>query len=200
VLLRLEEALRALTTALTRVDGVVGLMLFGSFARGEYGRRSDVDLLVLIDDDEAAESSETGQRILRAVSQHESDWRLPMHLAPLLASARHPEQLGSDLLHDLWRDGVIIYGEAAALAALRPDALAPWMLYRFSVAGAKPGQRVGLSRRLHGTRQRPGIVQPPGIVLARGAVLVPATQQQRVREALEIAGATYDAIPVWRPV
>jgi hypothetical protein len=199
VLLRLEDALRALTTTLTDLDGVVGLMVFGSFARGDYGRRSDVDLLVLLAQGDAAESSEVGQRVLRAVSVQESEWGLPMHLSPLLASAQHPEQLGSDLLHHLWRDGVVLYGEAAALTALQPDAVAPWTAIRFSAARATPGQRVGLSRRLRGTKRRPGIVQPPGILLGRGAVLVPAAQESRVREALDIAGAIYDAIPVWRP-
>jgi predicted nucleotidyltransferase len=199
VLLRLEEALRALTGALTRFDGVVGVVVFGSFARAEYGRRSDVDLLLLLAHDDASESSEIGRRLLRTVSEHESAWRLPMHLAPMLASARHPEELGTDLLHDLWGDGVVLYAEAAALAALQPDAMTPWTVFRFSLGKATASQRAGLSRRLRGTRQRPGIVRPPGVVLGRGALLVPPALESRVRDALDIAGATYDAIPVWRP-
>jgi len=198
VLLRLEEALHALTSALTRMDGVTGLVLFGSYPRGEHRRRSDVDLLVLLDADHPLESSEIGQRVLRTIGELESKYRLPMHLAPMLASTQSPEQLGPDLLRDLWRDGVVLYGEAATLATLQPDALAPWMLFRFSAARAKPGQRVALSRRLHGTGRRPALVQPPGIILGQGVVLVPAAQEQRVRDALDIAGATYDVIPVWR--
>jgi predicted nucleotidyltransferase len=199
VLVRLEEALRSLTNALIRFDGVVGVMVFGSFAQGEYGRRSDVDLLVLLAHEDAPASSEAGRRVLRTINQHESEWRLPMHLAPMLASADHPEQLGAELLHDLWRDGVVLYGEAAVLAALQPDALGPWTVFRFSVARSTASQRTGLSRRLRGTRQHPGVVRPPGLILGRGALLVPPAQERRVRDALDIAGAVYDAIPVWRP-
>lgn len=199
VLTRLESALRELTDAVIRIDVVAALVLFGSFARGEYGRKSDVDLLVLLDQDDAAESSPVSQQILRLIGELESQWRLPMRLAPMISSARRPDDLGADLMHDLWHDGVVLYGQAHALAALQPDTLVPWTLFRFSASKAAPSERVHLSRRLHGSRERPGLVRPPALVLGRGALLVPADQHRPVLEALEVAGATYDIIPVWRP-
>jgi predicted nucleotidyltransferase len=200
VVVRLEDALQGLVRGLSRIQTVVGVVLFGSFARGDYGRNSDLDLLVLLDDEAAAESGEAEQAVLKLVGELESEWALPMHLSPMFATIRHPEQLGQDLLHDIWRDGVVLYGEADALARLQPEGMAPWVLFRFSTTRMRPASRATLSRRLRGAHGRSGLVEPPGMIMGRGAVLVPGGQHRRIRDALDVAGATYDVIPVWRPV
>ena len=48
---RLEKKVEALTSDLSRVDGVVAVFLFGSYARGDATKGSDVDVLVLFKDD-----------------------------------------------------------------------------------------------------------------------------------------------------
>lgn len=140
------------------------------------------------------------QEVEDVVSTVESEARLPVHLAPLVAEAAEPAELGPALLHELWTDGVVLYGEAAALAMLQPGGLAPWSVVRFSLQGTLPKERVRLARRLHGTPGKPGIIRPPGLNLARGAALVPAEQARAVQAALDEAGATYDILPVWREV
>ncbi|MGH2352793.1 MAG: nucleotidyltransferase family protein [Chloroflexota bacterium] len=177
---------------------VVAVVLFGSYARGQFGRSSDVDLLVLVEGDVQAQYARRDTTIPRIVGEVEAQARLPMQLSPLVASVDRPDELGADLLHAVWTDGIVLYARANALARLQAPGLAPWVVVRFSVARAKPHERVRLSRRLHGTRDRPGIVRLPGITLAPGALLVPADQQQAVRDALDDVGATYDLIPVWR--
>ena len=204
VIERLVAALDALAQRLRAYDEVAALILFGSYARGIFGRNGDVDLLVLlelidsVETEAPAERTDTGCTALRLVGEAEAEARLPMHLAPLLARVDRLTDLGPELLHDLWTDGVVLYARAHGLAGLQPEGLAAWTLVRFSAARAQPHERVRLSRRLHGARGRPGIVRPPALTLGRGALLVPAGQQQAVREALDEAGATYDLIPVWR--
>ncbi|MBI2940835.1 MAG: nucleotidyltransferase domain-containing protein [Chloroflexi bacterium] len=198
VLERLVSALDTLAQRLRGDDAVVGIILLGSYARGEFGRSSDVDILILFEGEERPELADTGRAALRVVGEVEAEARLPMHLAPLLASVDRPGDLGPDLIHALWADGIILYARAGALARFQPPGLAPWTLIRFSVARARPAERVRLSRRLHGARGRPGILALPALVLGPGAILVPGSQQQAVRAALDEAGATYDLIPVWR--
>jgi hypothetical protein len=195
---RLVAALDELARALRAVEGVAGLVLFGSYARGDFGRKSDVDLLVVLKGRESAPIEPVRQDVLRLLGEVEYRHRLPMHLAPLMASVHDPAALGPELLHSVWEDGVILYAEAGALAQLRPTELAPWTLFRFSQPHATAVDRVRLSRRLYGVGGRPGIVRPPGLPIGRGAVLVPGGEAQAVRDTLEEAGAVYDAIPVWR--
>lgn len=196
-LARLRIGLDRITRDLRERTEVAAIVLFGSYARGDFARRSDFDLLVLFFGRERPERTRAGKAARQLIGRYESELRLPMHLAPLLASIHDHQLLTPELLHDLWRDGIVLYAHASALALLRPGGMSAWALVRFSIRGT-PADRVRLSRRLHGLGGRPGIVQLPGLTLGRGVLLVPASQQEAVRAALDDAGATYDLIPIWR--
>ncbi|MEM4360204.1 MAG: nucleotidyltransferase domain-containing protein [Candidatus Bilamarchaeaceae archaeon] len=197
---RLERALRRIEEQLAARNEIVGIVVFGSYARGEFGKTSDVDLLILFEGYQHPETTTAGSAALRVVGEIEAAERLPMHIAPLLASVDLPHELGPDLLHDIWADGVVLYAKAGALARLQPKGLAPYVLVRFSLRGAPDKEKVRLSRRLHGSKGKGGILGPQAITLGRGVVLVPANQQAILREVLDEAGATYDMIQVWREV
>lgn len=200
VLRRLGEALDALVRVFRTMDGIVGLVLFGSYARGDFGRKSDVDLLVLTRRSPDRSLEEIRGAVVRAAIDAECTFHLPMHLAPVVADATTPAELGPDLLHAIWADGVVLFAEAAAIGGLQPDGLVPWAIVRFSAADLPPRQAVRLSRRLHGRGGRPGLIGQSVVELARGALLVPADQAPVIRDALDEVGATYDLVPVWREV
>ncbi len=168
VVQRLEGALEDLTRVSRRLEEIDGVVLFGSFTRGEYGRKSDVDLLVLLDVAGVPEASVPGQAMLQSIGGLESAWQLPMHLSPLLASTQRPHELGPDLLHALGRDGIILYGRTPALALLQPAGLVPWTVVRFSLTPLAPSRRAVVSRRLRGGAGRRGLIQPPGLFLGPG--------------------------------
>ena len=123
-----------------------------------------------------------------AAVEVESAHRLPVHLAPLIAEVGKLEELGTALLHEILTDGIVLFGQASALASLQPGGLAPWNVVRFSLQGTPARERVRLARRL------------PGLNLARGAAFLPTDQTRAVRSALEEAGADFDILPVWREV
>jgi predicted nucleotidyltransferase len=195
---RIKTALDAIGRRFRESEEVVAVVVFGSYARGDFGRKSDLDLLILIREMLPADQDEARRRVVIAISEIESEARLPVHIAPIAASTENTVALGESLLHEIITDGVILYGETAALTKLKPSGLAPWAVVRFSLKGTLPKERVRLARRLHGTSGRPGIIRLPGLDLARGAALVPAEQIRAVRAALDDAGATYDIIPIWR--
>ncbi len=197
---RVEAALDAIVRRLRTDDAIGAIILFGSYSRGDFGRKSDIDILVLIEPTSEDELTVVRERVIETISEIESEARLPMHIAPLVADARDAKGLGAALTHEVWTDGIVFYGEASSLAKLRPEGLAPWSVVRFSVQGTPPKERVRLARRLHGAGGKRGIIRLPGLNLARGAAIVPAEQARAVRAALDDAGATYDIIPVWRDV
>jgi hypothetical protein len=122
-----------------------------------------------------------------------------MHLSVVFAATA--QDLGPDLLHSVWSEGLVLFGRAAVLACLLPGGLAPWVIYRFSARGLPASRQVQLSRLVRGrSRQQRGVVKPPGLLLGRGAALVPADQSARLRTAFDELGIVYDAVPVWRSV
>jgi hypothetical protein len=173
-------------------------VLFGSYARGEYGLKSDVDLAVLFEGTASPEGTLAASSVIRAIGEIEGAHRLPMHISPLLGSVDRPADLGPDLLHALWSDGIVLYARAGSLARLHPEDLAPATIVRYTLGAAPPEERMRLSRRLHGVRRKGGALGPGALVLGRGALLVPGEQVPAVRQALDEVGATYDLIPVWR--
>ncbi|HEV8638666.1 MAG TPA: nucleotidyltransferase domain-containing protein [Chloroflexota bacterium] len=195
VLSRLDDALDALAATSRATDGVAALILFGSFARGDFGRRSDADLLALV----VGGADATAAAVLtRAVADAETRFRLPMHLTLVVQDAAAPGALDPGLLHNVWTDGVVLHAQAAVLAQMRPAGLVPWTLVRYAITRLPPADRTRLMRRLHGRGGRPGLVQPPAVVLGPGVVLVPPEHRRAVLGALEEAGAVVDAVRVWR--
>src|SRR2546428_12178626 len=118
-----------------------------------------------------------------------------MHIVPLIVATNAPDELGPDLLHAIWTDGIVLFGQAAALGLLQPSGLAPWYVVRFSTVGRPPSSGVRLSRLLHGRGGRPGLVPPPPLELARGALLGPAPPVHGAPAPLDGGGASHPAPP-----
>lgn len=204
---RIETTLVNLAIRLASLDGIAALIIYGSYARGEAGRRSDLDLLVLFE--EAGQLQREERETLALISQAEAEARLPVHISPLLVSLDHLEGLGDELLHALSCEGVILHGHMAALSRLLPQQPTPAVLITFSLQNATPAARMRLNRRLHGytawrTRkdQRKqvtyaGLITPPARSLGPGVLLVPGERRTAVIEALEEAGAMYTETAVW---
>jgi len=62
----------AVTELLENLDGVVGIVLYGSVARGDADRRSDIDLWVLVEENRMA-NQRTANRVRQDLEDHEFD-------------------------------------------------------------------------------------------------------------------------------
>jgi hypothetical protein len=136
--------------------------------------------------------------VSKEVGKAEVDFRLTVDLSTFTVEMGKREDLPTHMQHEIWTDGVVLFGEMSALATMRPDGLALWHVVRFTLKDASPAERNRLSRRLHGMGARTGVLRPPAYPLGRGALFVPADQARAVADVLDEAGAMYDMTPVWR--
>ena len=204
---RIEGTLTDLALRLGCVDGLVTLMVYGTYARGEAGRRSDLDLLILFA--KARQLKRHEKEVLDLISQAESEGRLPLHISPLLASLYGLDEMGDDLVHAIASEAIILYGQLSALTRFVPQQPTPVAIITFSLPDATSAARMRLNRRLHGyaawrtrngERQRvtyPGLITPPARSLGPGVLLVPGEGRFAVLEALDEAGAVYTETNVW---
>jgi hypothetical protein len=124
--------------------------------------------------------------------------RLPMDLSTFTVEVGKRDDLPTHMQHEIWTDGVVLFGEMSALATMRPDGLSLWHVVRFTLKNATAAERNRLSRRLHGLGGRAGVLRKPAYQLGRGGLFVPADQARAVADVLDEAGANYDMTPVWR--
>lgn len=95
-------------------EGFAGLLLFGSYARGEAGKGSDVDVLVVL---RGLKGLKVRSRIYKVIAGHVG---LPLTLidADLRELTRRDLVVTPLLLNALY-DGVIVYDESGILAELK---------------------------------------------------------------------------------
>lgn len=99
------------------------VILFGSAARGEAGPDSDIDLLVILDDDTPPEKLS-----LRAGYEARRAWRHPADVFPMRAETfeRNRNIVGT-LAAEADSEGIVVYGSPKALTSMKAaDPRARW--------------------------------------------------------------------------
>jgi HEPN domain-containing protein len=97
------------------------VILFGSRARGQAGRDSDIDLLVVVDDDTPAEK--LGWKA--GYAAHRS--RHPADVFPMRAETFERDRgIPNTLAAEADADGIVVYGAPKGECMKTPDALTRW--------------------------------------------------------------------------
>lgn len=89
-----------------RIDTIAGILVFGSVARGDADRSSDVDVFVLVTDEKA-----TAQRIAHEVARDLEGQRFDgdrYQFQVLAESTRSVTNIGSQL-RDIFTEGIVLY-------------------------------------------------------------------------------------------
>lgn len=89
------------------IDALVGVVLFGSVARGDADRASDIDLLVIVEDDKT-ETRRTVQSIVRDLEDRRFDGDRYTY-QPLVESVASARRIG-ERLRQQFDDGVTLVG------------------------------------------------------------------------------------------
>jgi predicted nucleotidyltransferase len=101
-------------------EGLVGILLFGSVARGEADRASDIDLLVFVDDDRT-QARRTVQAIVSDLEETKFDGNR-YEFETLVESIDSANRIG-DRLRQQFDDGITMVG-SDELSALRTEVCA----------------------------------------------------------------------------
>lgn len=109
------ERLRAEVDDVAEIDELAGVVLFGSVARGEADRASDIDLLVVVDGDRTR-GRRTGTAVARAVESERFDGDR-YEFEVLVESVESAERVG-EKLRRIFDDGVVLHA-TDALEAVR---------------------------------------------------------------------------------
>lgn len=186
-----HESIERLADQLEKIEGVIGVILFGSYSRGDYEEGSDVDLLVVFKDKESLIGGQN--QIYQVTAQTDM---LVQAIALTLDELRT-----STLLDSILREGKTYYATEEVTQLLTPIHR-PYALVTYSSSKMDAKQRVVFTQELEGRgrgkyRYEGFLQKMGGYKVGRGVIMVPLENLARVSQHLEDRGVEYTVRHVW---
>ncbi|MFQ6056008.1 MAG: nucleotidyltransferase domain-containing protein, partial [Methanosarcinales archaeon] len=165
-----------LIVRLSKLKGLIAIILFGSVARGDADKRSDVDLMLLFEDTKKIE--ETREETLDLLAEYRN---LRLSLTSMSITQLQEDNF---FAFEIFRDGKILY--KCPRADILPASIlggTPSIIYTFSLKGMEHPKKILFNRALYGRKKGKyvyrGLLESiKGKLLGPGAVLVPANAEK----------------------
>jgi len=188
---KVYEEIEHLTDKMRRVEGIVGVILFGSYSRGDFEEGSDIDLLAIFEDEKNLENN------LRDMYEITSKSSLFIQAIGLTLK----ELVGSPLLESVLREGRIYYADQDVKKVLT-STHKPYALITYITNNLSPRERVTFAQKLEGRgkgRYRyDGLLQKlGGFKVGRGVLMVPQENLKTLTDYLEERKINYVIRYVW---
>lgn len=188
---KVYEEIENTTDQIKNTEGVIGIILFGSYSRGDYDEGSDIDLLIVFRDKKALAR---GQKEIYGTT---AKTNLPFQAIVLTLG----ELKNSPLFKPALREGKI-YCAAQELKELFTPTYEPYTLISYSTSNLNPKERVVFTQKLEGRGRGKytydGLLQKiGGYKVGRGALMVPLEKQREITEYLEERKVNYVIRYVW---
>jgi len=175
------------------LPGVLTIILYGSFARGDHGPKSDVDLLILV----------RTPRQARLVNERLAEQEFDRQLQPTVRTLRQLRSTDTGLLRNIFREGRLLFlNGPLELPAASLLNLKPLGLYVFSLKGLRQPLKARFNRLLYPRKQAgyeyPGLL--PGLGgqrLSSGCVLLPEAGRHRLEQVFKRHRISFRCQQVW---
>lgn len=180
------------------------IILFGSAAKNEMHKKSDIDLLMIMDTEHPETSKEA--KIAHKIASDVSKKHRARHSFSMVFANKSLSDVEPDFLWNVAKEGIVIWG--------KPDfkpikTLKPWVIISYSLKNISPKNKMAVHRTLYGYRvekkvgdkiyinESEGIVNKIGKKLGEAVVMLPAKEAESVINALEEHGAHYSLKKIW---
>ena len=173
------EMIERVVDRMREVEGTIGVVLFGSYSRGDYDEGSDIDLIVVFRDRSALNKS------LKEVYKATSESDLFFQVIGLTFD----ELKDSPLLELALREGKVYYASEDVKKLLTPR-YKPYALITYSTANLNPKERVSFTQKLEGRgkgkyRYEGLLRQLGGYKVGRGVMMIPIENLKAITQHLE---------------
>jgi len=191
----LESSLSKIVDAIKTVDGVIGIILFGSVARGKADQGSDIDLLILFKDENAMR-----------INEWEVTRRIPpdMFTQSICVCPSTLKAVNPVFLQSVLEDGIILYMQHPLDLRLRLASTVPYLIVSYSLEGLPQREKQKIDYRLFGKlageRSYVGLIEKHGGKrLGRGCFLIPKESSEPVVSLLNKHNLKYELMEVHVP-
>ncbi len=200
----LSEQVTRAVERLYRLPGLVLIALYGSVARGEQDRRSDIDILALFDSRENHEKSLDALMVIRGGL----DVKVDVHASNLEDMSQEDWTFVDNVL----REGLILMVKPPLKIPVEKVLnLKPYSIFTYSTSNLSSSTMMRLRRALYtyverkqiagGTRtyKYEGVIKDEKARLGRNVIIVPNELAEAVRRIFERLNINYEEIKVYAP-
>jgi len=187
---KLEE-IKELAEEISKIEGVQAVVLYGSYARGDFTEGSDVDFLVVFQD---KSSLKKGWRTVTEITAKRE-------IFVQAVTMTMDELMTSSLLSSILREGKMLYS-TKPLDLRERGRLKPYALITYDLSGMPPNRKVKCLQSLHGRRSgkytyEGRLTKLKGFSVGRNCLMIPLENMTELINFLEKEGAHYVIRYVW---
>ena len=191
----MQKMFREIAKELSSIAEVRLVILYGSYARGDFGPKSDVDLFILASKGGAAE------KIQDAIIRIEE--RIGKSIQPAIRTGEEFRKTDSGLLQNILREGKILFlRDFLEIPAVQLLKQKPYAVYTFQLNSLTQKSKAKFNREFYSrTKEKyeyKGLLhQLSGEKLASGCVFIPFAKKAELEKFFKKNKISYASKNVW---
>jgi len=169
--------LSKIVDVVSKIQGVIGVFLFGSLARGDYDEYSDYDLIVVFADKVVM------WRNWNALFEAVGSLRMNLHVIP--ETVEELKNANPVFLDDLFRHGKALFARSPMEVFPKPLRLEPYCLIVYDMSGLSYKDKMRVVYFLFRKGSVGTVAKMGGIKLSEGCLLVPSNVADEIVDRLK---------------
>nr|MDO8099432.1 nucleotidyltransferase domain-containing protein [Candidatus Njordarchaeota archaeon] len=191
--MRLREGqildLSSIVDVVSRIQSVVGVFLFGSFARGDYDEYSDYDLIVVFEDNDSMWRSWDG--LFQAVGS------LKMNLHVIPQTLKELKTANPVFLDELFKHGKVLYSRLPLRVFPEPLELESFYIVFYDMSRLNYRDKMRVSYFLYKKGGGGALARVKGVKLSEGCFLLPSEAGNEVIDMLSAFGVIAKKLQIY---
>jgi len=189
-----KRILKKIVKSLSPVEDLKAIILYGSFARGDFGPKSDIDLFFL--------TAKPGTRL--KIQDSIIGLELERDIQPTIRTLDELKKTDTGLLQNVFQEGKIIFlREAMDIDVRLLLKQKPYILYTFSLDNLDQKRKAKFNRELYSRKSEKysysGLLQDlGGRKLASGCIMVSLDKKREVEKFFKKYKISPEAINIWK--
>jgi len=192
----MKRILKKITKELSKIADIKVVILYGSFARGEYTSRSDIDLLII------TTKRKTQRDVQNKIIDLESE--IERNIQPTVRTISELQKTDSGLLQNIFKEGKILYlKEPAEMPSALLLQQKPYLIYSFKISNLSQKDKVRFNRTFYeqakkGYKYNGLLNELAGKKISPGCVIVPISQKEKIEKFFKKFNVSFEQLKVWK--
>jgi predicted nucleotidyltransferase len=180
------------------IPNIQAAVLYGSIAREDYDRRSDIDIMLIIDHENPAEFTSTISKMITKLRPHREIRTVLTNL----------QDYDKDYYQNVFQEGRVLFGKV--ILAPENIGLKPCMLISYDLSGKPNSLQVKISKMVHGYSSKkmidgkekiykyPNIEEKyGGKIVSKSALILSFPNGNRFKKELRQLKVPFKEIKIW---